>query len=122
MSFSKMRFLFFLSGLLTQTAYANGLQSNPLQIYCQALGTSCGTGRSFLIDLASTVEALIVTLIGGAAVLAVIYGGILIITSSLDESKRETGKKVIEVALIGLVFALLAHSVVIFVGNFFALA
>jgi hypothetical protein len=109
-----MTLLRILIGFLIEKAYAQ----NAWQLYCSQLGGYCGSGRAFIIQLATRVEQMVVQFIGGAAVLAVIYGGIRIITSGGDDSKRDEGKKIIEIALIGLVLAILAHSLVLFVAGF----
>lgn len=111
-----MHYIAYLSGLFTQTAHA----ANPFKQYCDALGPNCGSGTVFIVELAVRTEMLLAQLLGGAATLAVIYGAIMIITSSIDESRRDTGKKVIQFALIGLVLVVLAHSIIYFIGKFVA--
>ena len=46
------------------------------------------------------------------AVLMVIWGGVLYLTSAGDESKAENGKKTVTYALIGLIIAGLAYGIV----------
>lgn len=46
------------------------------------------------------------------AVLMVIWGGVLYLTSAGDESKAESGKKTLTYAFIGLVIAALAYGII----------
>ncbi|MCK4919010.1 MAG: hypothetical protein KAS01_01355 [Candidatus Pacebacteria bacterium] len=50
--------------------------------------------------------------VGLIAVLMIIYGGVLYLTSAGDDSKAENGKKTISYALIGLVVAGFAYAIV----------
>jgi amino acid transporter len=51
------------------------------------------------------------------AVVFVIYGGFMWLTSSGDESRIESAKKTISAAVIGLIVVLLAWAIVIFVAG-----
>jgi len=50
--------------------------------------------------------------VGLIAVLMIIYGGVLYLTSAGDDSKAENGKKTISYALIGLLIAGFAYAIV----------
>jgi hypothetical protein len=49
---------------------------------------------------------------GGVALLMLIYGGIMYITSAGDQQKAETGKKIVMYTLLGLLVVLLSFSIV----------
>ena len=69
-----------------------------------------------------TVKDIITTLIwavGIIAVIVVIYGGILYTTSAGDPGKTKKAKDTIMYGLIGLVIALLAYTIVLFVAGQF---
>jgi len=51
--------------------------------------------------------------VGSIAVLAIIWGGILYLTSAGDESQAETGKKTIKNGLLGLIICGLAYAIVV---------
>jgi len=105
---------FFITFFSAGTAHAQNAYSQ----YCEALGTYCGDGRAFVIHLATRIETIIVQFIVGAAICAVIYGALKIVTSAGDDGKKEEGKNIIVTALIGLVLAIAAHAVISYVAGF----
>ena len=113
-----MRILLFLLGFLPQRAFAAISVPQAFQQYCSALGSYCGSGRGFLIQLAERVETLVTEVIGGLAVVAFLYGAVRMVFSGIDESGREQGKTIMKVAATGLVLAILAHTIVQFVADF----
>jgi hypothetical protein len=84
--------------------------------YCRALGTYCGDGGTFIIHLADrVVTALIVPLIGGIAVIAVLWASVKLITSYGNDQGKEDAKKIITLATLGIGLAVLALAIVKFV-------
>ncbi len=60
----------------------------------------------------------ILTFISGAiAVLFIVYAGFLMVTSSGDKGRYEDGLKTLKNAIIGLIVAILAYTIVTLVGN-----
>jgi len=78
-------------------------------------GTSTGDAQSLPQLLISNVITLIIGVLGVAAVLAIIYGGILYVTAAGDPEKAERGKRVIMYAVIGIVVAAAAYLIYLFV-------
>ncbi len=50
--------------------------------------------------------------VGSIAVLAIIWGGVLYLTSAGDESQAESGKKTLKNGILGLVIAGIAYAIV----------
>ncbi len=70
-------------------------------------------------DLAKNVTNLLLYIVGIVAVIMMIIGGFLYITSSGDPSRTKSAKDTILYAVIGIVVALLAYAIVNFViGRF----
>ena len=104
--------LIILKGLMVGKAFA----ISPYQKYCNALGTYCGDGWLFLIHLSDRVaNALIIPLIGGIAVIAVLWAGIKLIISYGNDQGKEDAKKIISMAVMGVAFSVIAVAVVRFV-------
>lgn len=53
--------------------------------------------------------------VASIAVMAIIWGGILYLTSAGDESQAETGKKTIKNGLLGLVICGIAYAIVVII-------
>jgi hypothetical protein len=103
-----------LIGLLIERASA---AEAVWEIYCSPFG-ACGDGRGFLIDLAGRTAMVIFSIVGGGAVLAVLWATNVLVFSGGDDSKREEAKKIITAALFGLMFAIMGSALVVFVSNF----
>lgn len=56
---------------------------------------------------------------GGLALLMIIYGGVLYITSIGDQQKMETGKKVVTWTLFGLIIILASWSIIKVIDDIF---
>jgi len=94
-------------GFLTEKALA--ADASVWGIYCLPFG-ACGEGRTFLMDLAARAATMIFQLVGGGAVLAVLYGSIKLIMGG--EGAKEEAKKIIEYALGGLVLAIMGWAII----------
>lgn len=98
-----------------------GAQS-PQQQACEALGnvwdagsSTCGTGEAELNSTVSRVIELFSVIVGIAAVIMIIVGGFLYVTSGGDSNKVAAAKHTIIYAIIGLVIAVVAQIIVRFV-------
>lgn len=72
------------------------------------MGNICGIGANTIEEFAGKFFGCGVSLIGGIALLFVIYGGYLLLTSAGDPHKIRIGKEYITYAIIGLLLALFA--------------
>jgi len=109
--------------LVTKAAAADGdTVGNPFERYCRILYDDgdqvCSSGAGFLGILAERSITFFATLIGGASILVIIYGSIRLITSAGNDQGKETAKNIIIAALVGLIFAIAAHSIMYFVDQF----
>jgi hypothetical protein len=98
-------------------AWYEYLQLDPATcevINFELLGTGTNSG---LILIALAIVEMMLRIAGVVAVAFVIWGGFTFITSQAEPDKLAQAKHTITNALIGLVIALLATSIVIFVGN-----
>jgi hypothetical protein len=107
-----MSFLSAILGFLSERALA--ADPSVWGIYCSTFG-ACGEGRGFLIDLAGRTATFVFQLVGGGAVLAVLYGSVRLVMSAGDESAKGEAKKIIQYALGGLVLAIMGWSIIFYV-------
>lgn len=81
-----------------------------------------GTGKKGEADINTAVQTVIEVLIwvvGVAAVIVIIIGGIMYTTSAGDPGKTKRAKDTILYGIIGLVIAVLAYTIVLFVSGQF---
>ena len=78
-------------------------------------GASDKAVNSLPQTLISNVIALIIGVLGVAAVLAIIYGGILYVTAAGDPEKAERGKRAIMYAVIGILIASASYMIYLLV-------
>jgi len=81
-------------------------------IYCSTFG-ACGEGQGFLMDLAGRTATFIFQLVGGGAVLAVLYASVKLVIGG--EGAKDEAKKIIQYALGGLVLAIMGWSIIMYV-------
>lgn len=82
-------------------------------IYCEALGTACGSGKMYIADLAvRTINAIIFPLVGGVAVIAILWASVKMTTDRGSDQGKEDAKKIIQYAVIGVMFSITGYSVV----------
>jgi len=105
-----MSFLLTLLGLLTEQAHA--ANADIWGQYCSTFG-ACGEGQTFLMDLAGRTATFVFQLVGGGAVLAVLYGSVKLVIGG--EGGKEETKKIIQYALGGLILAIMGWSIVYYV-------
>jgi TRAP-type C4-dicarboxylate transport system permease small subunit len=65
----------------------------------------------------SNIVSVLLYLAGAIAVLVIIYGGIRYVTSTGDASRIKAAKDTILYAVVGLIVAILANAIVLFVAN-----
>jgi hypothetical protein len=70
---------------------------------------------SYLFPVIDSVIAVITTIIASLAVLMIIVGGIMYLTSGGDQQRVETAKKILIYSIGGLVVAILAYAIVMLV-------
>ena len=70
-----------------------------------------------MAQLALRIGQFFAVLIAGAAILAIIYGAIRLITSAGNDQGKEEAKKVITTAIIGLILALAAEAIILFIAR-----
>ena len=104
---------FTILGFLIPTTFAQ----NPYVQYCSFMG--CGSGASFLVDVFARAGFLVQSLVSGACVLVIIYGGIRLSLGGADESSKAAGKNTIKWGLIGLLLAVIVLPIIRFVINVF---
>jgi hypothetical protein len=109
--------LFMLGGLAFLTPAPEAAAINVFDRSCNKDSTSelC-SGRAETAD--SMVEPIVSTLlfvVGVVAVVVIIIGGILYVTSTGDPGKTKRAKDTILYAVIGLVVAIMAYAIVAFV-------
>ncbi len=68
-------------------------------------------------DIIAEVTKFVAGLIAVLSVLMIIVGGIMYIVSAGDSSKADKAKGIIVSAIVGLVIAILAYAIVIYVGR-----
>ena len=83
---------------------------------------AAGSGNAGKGDIDSAVQTgiqVLIWIVGIAAVIVIIIGGIMYTTSAGDASKTKRAKDTIFYGIIGLIIALLAYTIVLFVGGQF---
>lgn len=96
-----------LLGFFSETAEA--ADPSVWGIYCNTFG-ACGGGQTFLMDLAGRTATFIFQLVGGGAVLAVLYASVKLVSGG--EGAKEEAKKIIQYAISGLVLAIMGWSII----------
>ncbi len=115
-----LRFASTFAGLLVSKAFA---ASPYFGVYCNALGTYCGDGRAYVVHLAvRTANVLVIPIIGGIAVIAVLWASIRMISSYGDEQGKEDAKKIIIGAVTGIILAVTGLAIVHWICNVTQLA
>ena len=104
-----MNILFRLLQVIVGKAYAQ----DAWGIYCDALGTACGDGNLYVAHIAvRMINAVIYPLVGGIAVIAVLWASIKMTASFGNDQGKEDAKKIIGYAVIGIVFSMTGYEVV----------
>jgi len=98
-------------GAQATSVFGDACSSNPNSPVCKQVDTTGGKANKFILDLINT----LLFLLGTIAIIAIIVGGIRYTTSDGDSSKVKQGKDTVLYAVIGLIVALLAYTIVNFV-------
>ena len=80
-------------------------------------GGDCTATKDTLPDLIKNVINILLYIIGAVAVIMIIIGGIRYVTSNGDQAHVKAAKDTIMYAVIGLIVAILAYSIVAFVTS-----
>lgn len=80
-----------------------------------AAGESVRSGPTDLVATFALITNTLLFLVGAVAVIALIYGGFLYVTSAGDPGRTKTAKDTIVYSVVGIVVAMLAYAIVNFV-------
>lgn len=111
--------------LIVASVLAGGLAfapaSSALDLKCQSVNSGqCNLVKSSGLEANIwTIISFVLGLLGGIAVIVIIIGGFMYVTSSGDSSKVSAAKNTILYAVIGLVVAMLSVAIIAFVNGFF---
>lgn len=96
--------------------------TSPADCMTKGVNSTGGTGgQADLGTVIETITNVLMFIIGAVAVIMIVIGGFMYVTSQGDSSKTTSAKNTILYAVIGLIVALLAYAVVRFVvGQFSA--
>lgn len=120
-----MEFLAFLTGLVVPKAFAATVDqigaagAGVAQMWesIRAVFPHTGSAPDAPWVLLDVVLAFVGSLLGGAAVASIIYGGIRLSTSGGDEGRMGEAKKIIAYALIGVILSVSAFSIIWYMTN-----
>ncbi|PIR53371.1 hypothetical protein COU76_01515 [Candidatus Peregrinibacteria bacterium CG10_big_fil_rev_8_21_14_0_10_49_10] len=76
------------------------------------------TGRDFVAQKSVAVGNIALQFITGGAVLAIMWGGIKMISSAGNDEGKENAKKIVMYAVGGLIFAILSKAIIVFTHSF----
>lgn len=108
--------LSFIGSLLVTRAHAAGVRLTDFGWDCTGF-IKCGTSQDAITDISLRVITGVRNLIIALAILIFLYGALLMIISRGEEQK-EAGKKAILYACFGVVLAILAHVIGLFVCGY----
>jgi hypothetical protein len=101
--------------LLALLAPIPASSASAIDKYCSALHWACSSGdvtNNFVARIANQSMALIQSILGAVAVVAIIYAGVLIATSGANEEGRNKGKNIIITTVTGVILAIIATEVI----------
>ena len=97
-------------------APASGECHPIMRLYSEPFG-ACGSGIAFIVELACRGLMLIMMCIGVFCTMMIIFGAGEIITSGLASENKEKGKKIIQTALLGIMWAIIGGALVRFLSG-----
>jgi len=113
------RFLFAFGLLIPKiVAAAESGYKNLLDEYSAEIFPDYTPGPALVMDLAMMAGNFFAIPIAGIAVVAILYGAIRIIASAGNDQGKEEGKKIIITAIIGLLLAIAAEAIILWVAAF----
>lgn len=92
-------------------------QEDATSFSIESIGSKVGLGEADLKTTVLNIVQLVLGLMTLIAVVLVIYGGFVWLTSAGNEENIERAKRIISAAVVGLIIILLAWAVVIFVAR-----
>lgn len=107
-----------LAGAAAVPTYAQGAAGGAKSAVCEGItagGGACSDNGQGLTKVISTVISILSVIVGLAAVIMIIVGGLKYVTSGGDSSSIASAKSTIIYALVGLIIAALAQFIVKFV-------
>ena len=108
-----MTFLYYILQASVEKVFAQG---SPWDIYCKALNennTNCLNGKTYVLSLAiRTMDTVIYPLIGGIAVIGVLWASIKMTASFGNDQGKEEAKKIIGYAVVGIVLCVTGYAIV----------
>jgi len=117
--------LFIPVGVVSQTNDPTSTQSDNV---CATFGgdESCvggidrfnTEGSSGVVTLVLNIATILTFISGAVAVLFIVYGGFQAITAAGDQNKYSSGLKTVQYAIVGLILAIVAYTIVAVVGGF----
>jgi hypothetical protein len=121
----KISFLVFTTIPFALITSAQLTPAGALNKVCAKGGSNCngtaGQTQGFTVEsvfqLILSFAAILTYFAVGLAVLALVYGGVLMISDSGDQARVGKGKKIVTNAVIGLVIAIVAATIVNIVGG-----
>jgi formate hydrogenlyase subunit 3/multisubunit Na+/H+ antiporter MnhD subunit len=94
-----------------------GLTTSGLQGLFGFGGSSSLTGSQSLSQLITNIIRILLLIVGSIAVLFIIYGGYMYVTSAGNEEQAEKGRNTLVNALIGIVVVTMAYVLVTIIAN-----
>jgi hypothetical protein len=104
----------------------NGDKDNPTPGTTYTKGDMTGvsiddfTGAGNFTTLVQNILKWLLSVAGAVALLMLIYGGIIYITSTGDQAKAEQGKKIVTWTIAGLLVILMSYSIILVLDQIFA--
>jgi hypothetical protein len=80
-------------------------------------GTTFDGGVGGIVGILLSIARVVVYIVGALAVLFLVYGGVMYLTAGGDDGKVKSARAIITNAIIGLVIAIVAFSIVTIVTN-----
>lgn len=108
-----MQYLQILIGTLLS---GSALAGDPWDRYYDVFGGS-SDGRTLIINGAYAAGRYFLAFLSGGALLAIMFGGFKMITSAGNDEGKESAKKIVQFAVMGLIFAICAQGIMIMVCN-----
>jgi cytochrome bd-type quinol oxidase subunit 2 len=91
------------------------LLANVIVAFFQGLPT--GTNTSGIYDVILTILKTVLSFVGLIAVVVIVIAGIMLLVSGGEEGRKDTAKKIIMYAIIGLIVIILASAIVRFIAS-----
>ena len=85
-----------------------------------ATDSAAAAGAKSLVEIVRGVLDFLLSVIGVIGIIMMIIGGLMYLTAAGDESRAETGKKIVTYSIIGIAIALAALVIVSWVAGFFS--